>query len=228
MRKCKKHTRWTSSSFRRHLHACAHMHVWVCPQKCIFAPETVFFILPQDVPMNEHIFNLSFPFHHRPMVHFCFCKEICPPMNIWMYIRVYMCTCISIYPFSLSVSQQMFKLLHWQVSVSRPSRFPNQNVSMTLFPTSELLTLTRSSNWLLISSQFNKDKDPSPCLHLCIVFMNTKSSWRFLSSSIYLWNSKGMRNCDDEEERGITMYEQLKKKIYESQQLQGQIVWNAR
>lgn len=37
-----------------------------------------------------------------------------------------------------------------------------------------------------------------------------------------------MRNCNDEEERGITMYEQLKKKIYESQQLQGQIVWNAR
>lgn len=47
----------------------------------------------------------------------------------------------------------------------------------------EHLTLTGFSYRLLTSSQFSKDKDSSPFMHLCSFFINTKSSRRLASSS---------------------------------------------
>lgn len=117
-------------------------------------------ILKCTLPTFHSFFNVGF------WLHFCFYKYICRRTP--------------------HTHTQIFKLLRCLVSDFWPSR-STKTFQLYFY---WLLTLMMASNWLLISSQFSKDKDFSSLLHLCIIFMNTKSSWRFLSSSIYLWKNR--------------------------------------
>lgn len=138
------------------------MYVWMWSWKYVFSLRKSFLsfsrtFLWMDTSNLSYLFNIGFWLHFFSFL-FLYSYYICIDNK-----------CLNFY------------LVMFQFPSRSTKIFP-----LYFLPTTELLTLTKASNWLLISSQFRKDKDFSPLLHLCIIFMNTKSSWRFLSSSIYL------------------------------------------